>query len=209
MANQGTANGRGYNVFKLLLIGDAGVGKSCILLRFADDTFRESYMSTIGMDFRIRTLHMENDEVVKLQIWDTAGQERFRTITSPYYRGANGIIVVYAVNDQTSFEHVSKWLGDMEKFAPEEAVRLLIGNKCDLEIERQVTTEEGEELAASLGVPFIETSAKDSTNIEEAFVCIAKAIQEKQTLMAPARSRDAVSITAVTGKKAKGGCCGG
>merc|ERR1712159_656276 len=96
-------------LFKLLLIGDSGVGKSCLLFRFADDTYQESYISTIGVDFKIRTVELEG-KTIKLQIWDTAGQERFRTITSSYYRGAHGIIVVYDVTDQESFNNVKTWL---------------------------------------------------------------------------------------------------
>ena len=101
-------------LFKLLLIGDSGVGKSCLLLRFADDTYTESYISTIGVDFKIRTIELEG-KTVKLQIWDTAGQERFRTITSSYYRGAHGIIVVYDVTDESTFANVKQWLQENER----------------------------------------------------------------------------------------------
>mmetsp|Transcript_49208 Transcript_49208/g.71860 ORF Transcript_49208/g.71860 Transcript_49208/m.71860 type:complete len:109 (+) Transcript_49208:102-428(+) len=101
-------------LFKLLLIGDSGVGKSCLLLRFADDTYTESYISTIGVDFKIRTI-TQDSKTVKLQIWDTAGQERFRTITSSYYRGAHGIIVVYDVTDMESFNNVKQWLHEIDR----------------------------------------------------------------------------------------------
>jgi Ras-related protein Rab-1A len=117
-------------LFKLVLIGDSGVGKSCMLLRMADDSFTESYISTIGVDFRFRTVKVAN-KTVKLQIWDTAGQERFRTITSAYYRGADGIIMVYDVSNQESFDHVSDWLSEIERYAPQESCILLAGNKCD------------------------------------------------------------------------------
>ena len=118
-------------LFKLVLIGDSSVGKSCLLLRFADDSFTESYISTIGVDFRFRTVKIE-DKTVKLQIWDTAGQERFRTITSAYYRGADGIIMVYDVTRSESFDHVQDWLNEVNRYANQGLCKkLLIGNKCD------------------------------------------------------------------------------
>merc|ERR1712039_894113 len=119
-------------LFKLLLIGDSGVGKSCLLLRFADDTYTESYISTIGVDFKIRTLDLDG-KTVKLQIWDTAGQERFRNITSSYYRGAHGIIVVYGINDRASLNNVeATWMKEISKHAADGVNTLLVGNKCDL-----------------------------------------------------------------------------
>merc|ERR1712010_195769 len=118
-------------LFKLLLIGDSGVGKSCLLLRFADDTYAESYISTIGVDFKIRTINLEG-KTIKLQIWDTAGQERFRTITSSYYRGAHGIIVVYDITDAESFTNVKQWLNEIDRYANENVNKLLVGNKSDL-----------------------------------------------------------------------------
>ncbi|EEB90600.1 hypothetical protein MPER_11169 [Moniliophthora perniciosa FA553] len=111
-------------LFKLLLIGDSGVGKSCLLLRFADDTYTESYISTIGVDFKIRTIELEG-KTVKLQIWDTAGQERFRTITSSYYRGAHGIIVVYDVTDNDTFTNVKQWLQEIDRYASGRATRIV------------------------------------------------------------------------------------
>ncbi|XP_073950862.1 ras-related protein ORAB-1-like [Choristoneura fumiferana] len=118
-------------LFKLLLIGDSGVGKSCLLLRFADDTYTESYISTIGVDFKIRTVELDG-KTIKLQIWDTAGQERFRTITSSYYRGAHGIIIVYDCTDQDSFSNVKQWLEEIDRYACDNVNKLLVGNKCDL-----------------------------------------------------------------------------
>jgi small GTP-binding protein len=124
-------------LFKVLLIGDSGVGKSCLLLRFSDDTYTDSFISTIGVDFKIRTVEIDG-RTAKLQIWDTAGQERFRTITSSYYRGAHGIIVVYDVSDAESFSNVRTWLQEIEKYASDNVCRLLVGNKCDLAANRQV-----------------------------------------------------------------------
>merc|ERR1712023_164091 len=124
-------------LFILVLIGDSGVGKSCLLLRFADDTYTDSYISTIGVDFKIRTIELDG-KTVKLQIWDTAGQERFRTITSSYYRGAHGIIIVYDVTDKESFQNVKHWLQEIEKYANDGVVMLLVGNKSDLQSKKVV-----------------------------------------------------------------------
>jgi Ras-related protein Rab-1A len=120
------------HLFKVVLIGDSGVGKSCLLLRFADDTFTESFISTIGVDFRFRTLTVD-EQSVKLQIWDTAGQERFRTITSAYYRGADGIILVYDKTKRKSFDSVENWITEVDKYASENTVKILLGNKADLD----------------------------------------------------------------------------
>ncbi|GAA5812961.1 hypothetical protein MFLAVUS_006423 [Mucor flavus] len=165
-------------LFKLLLIGDSGVGKSCLLLRFADDTYTESYISTIGVDFKIRTIELEG-KTVKLQIWDTAGQERFRTITSSYYRGAHGIIVVYDVTDEDSFNNVKQWLQEIDRYAAEGVNKLLVGNKSDLVDKKVVTTEQAKEFSESLKIPLLETSAKDATNVEQAFLTMAKQIKDR------------------------------
>jgi len=165
-------------LFKLLLIGDSGVGKSCLLLRFADNTYTDSYISTIGVDFKIRTLEIDGKNV-KLQIWDTAGQERFRTITSSYYRGAHGIIVVYDVTDKVSFNNVKQWLGEIDRYACQAVNKLLVGNKSDLKDKKVVEFQEAKDFADSIGIPFLETSAKSATNVEEAFIQMTKQIKER------------------------------
>eukprot|EP00992_Anisonema_acinus_P001207 TRINITY_DN10410_c0_g1_i4.p1 TRINITY_DN10410_c0_g1~~TRINITY_DN10410_c0_g1_i4.p1 ORF type:complete len:202 (-),score=47.30 TRINITY_DN10410_c0_g1_i4:110-715(-) len=165
-------------LFKLLLIGDSGVGKSCLLLRFADDTYTESYISTIGVDFKIRTIELDG-KTIKLQIWDTAGQERFRTITSSYYRGAHGIIVVYDVTDMESFNNVKTWLSEIDKYATDNVNKLLVGNKCDLVVKKVVDFNSAKEFADSLGIPFLETSAKNATNVEQAFMTMSAEIKRR------------------------------
>jgi len=164
-------------LFKLLLIGDSGVGKSCLLLRFADDMFTDNFISTIGVDFKIKTIEMEG-KIIKLQIWDTAGQERFRTITSSYYRGAHGIIIVYDVCDPVTFSNVKEWLKEIDRYAGKDVMKLLVGNKNDRP-NRVVDTSTGQELADALTIPFIETSAKTSTNVDQAFYKLATHIKEK------------------------------
>eukprot|EP00371_Babesia_bovis_P003218 XP_001611865.1 Rab1a [Babesia bovis] len=161
------------HLFKLVLIGDSGVGKSCVLLRFADDTFTDSYITTIGVDFRFRTIEVEGRRV-KLQIWDTAGQERFRTITSAYYRGADAIIIVFDITDKLSFENVPSWLQEVEKFAPDGIHKLLIGNKSDQAQARDVDPSEIQEFSELHSTPYVEISAKSGSNVEEAFVSVAR-----------------------------------
>jgi len=157
----------GYDhLFKLLVIGDAGVGKSAILLRFADNTFSDSYINTIGVDFKIQNVEV-NGEKVKLQIWDTAGQERFRTITSTYYRGTNGIIVVYDVTSAQSFQNVKKWLLEISDNDCNSVPKVLVGNKIDLR--REVPREEAEKFAKSKKIKYFESSAKLDQGIWDIF----------------------------------------
>jgi len=177
--------------FKILLIGDSGVGKSCLLLRFADNSWTDTHISTIGVDFKIKTLEIDG-KTVKLQIWDTAGQERFRTITSSYYRGAQGIILVYDCTDKESFNNVKQWIGEIERYACENVNKLLVGNKADLADERQVDTNVAKEFAESYGIPFIETSAKTSYNVEKCFVQMAAAIKKRMSSQSSSKSDDTI-----------------
>ncbi|EGD81061.1 small GTP binding protein RAB8 [Salpingoeca rosetta] len=165
-------------LFKLLLIGESGVGKTCVLFRFSDDAFNASFISTIGIDFKIRTIELD-DKKIKLQIWDTAGQERFRTITTAYYRGAMGIMIVYDITNPKSFDNVKNWIKNIEENASEDVELMLLGNKCDMEESRAVSKEQGEKLASDYGIPFLETSAKANINVEEAFFQLARNIKKK------------------------------
>lgn len=189
-------------LLKILIIGDSGVGKSSMLLRFADDTFMESYVSTIGIDFKIKTMKI-NDKVFKFQIWDTAGQDRFRTITTSYYRGAHGIIIAYDITNRTSFINLEKWLQEIKRFAVDDVTTILIGNKCDLKELREVTHDEGQELADKLDITFIETSAKDSANISTAFTVLGNEIRKQFGDKIMNEKLKGVNISS---KKVDGGC---
>ncbi|KAK3002729.1 hypothetical protein RJ639_019907 [Escallonia herrerae] len=194
-------------LFKLLLIGDSGVGKSCLLLRFADDSYLESYISTIGVDFKIRTVEQDG-KTIKLQIWDTAGQERFRTITSSYYRGAHGIIVVYDVTDQESFNNVKQWLSEIDRYASENVNKLLVGNKCDLTANKVVSYETGKAFADEIGIPFMEASAKDATNVEQAFMAMTASIKDRMASQ-PAMNNTKPPTVNIRGQPVaqSSGCC--
>ncbi|XP_046381679.1 ras-related protein Rab-8B-like isoform X1 [Haliotis cracherodii] len=165
-------------LFKLLLIGDSGVGKTCLLFRFSEDAFNSTFISTIGIDFKIRTIELDGKKI-KLQIWDTAGQERFRTITTAYYRGAMGIMLVYDITNEKSFENIRNWIRNIEEHASKDVEKMILGNKCDMNDRRQVSKEKGEQLAVEHGIKFMETSAKASNNVEEAFFTLARDIKLK------------------------------
>ncbi|KAL5370446.1 putative Rab2 GTPase [Cryptosporidium parvum] len=161
-------------LFKYIIIGDTAVGKSCLLLQFTDRRFRVDHDLTIGVEFGARIINLDAKKI-KLQIWDTAGQESFRSITRSYYRGAAGALLVYDITRRDTFNHLSKWLNDVKRNATPNMTIILVGNKSDLD-RREVTTEEGVEFAEKNGLLFIETSAKTSNNVEEAFMKVAEKI---------------------------------
>lgn len=165
-------------LFKLIIIGDSGVGKTSLLLRFTDHIYTDSYVSTIGVDFKINTLELDA-KVIKLQVWDTAGQERFKNITSSYYRGAHAIILVFDLTEPTSFANIANWLKEVNIHALPHVHKLLIGNKCDSISHRVVSYEVAKEFADVMNMRYIETSAKDATNVQEAFIYIAKELKKK------------------------------
>ncbi|CAG9580336.1 putative ras-related protein rab-2a [Leishmania major strain Friedlin] len=168
-------------VFKYIIIGDSGVGKSCLLLQFTDKRFEPLHDLTIGVEFGARLISIQGKSV-KLQIWDTAGQESFRSITRSYYRGASGALLVYDVTRRDTFTHLQSWLEDAKANANTALVIMLIGNKCDLESKRQVSREEGEAFARCNGLMFMETSAKTSQNVDDAFLQTAALIYDNVQL---------------------------
>ena len=164
-------------IFKVLLIGNSDVGKSSLILRYVDQIWNDVFVPTIGVDFKVKSLQIDNKRV-KMQIWDTAGQERFRNVISSYFKGAHGILLIYDITARDSFKELENWLGEVERNATPQVLKILIGNKCDLDEQRQITVDEGEAFAARNGMKFIETSAKNNTNVNEAFEALAKIMVE-------------------------------
>ena len=165
-------------IFKLVLIGDSGVGKTNILSRYINNEFSYSSKSTVGVEFGSKIIKT-NDKNIKIQIWDTAGQERYKSITSAYYKGAKGAFVVYDITRRDTFMNVDKWIGELKSTGNEDVFILLIGNKSDLEQERQVSTEEVTKKAEQLKIAFCETSALEGKNIEYAFQTVVEEVSKK------------------------------
>lgn len=165
-------------IMKLLLVGDSGVGKLCLLLRFVEDKFNPLFITTIGIDFKIRTIDVHGRKI-KLQVWDTAGQERFRTITTAYYRGAMGIVIVYDTTDARTFDLVENWFATVNQHASDDAQLMLVGNKCDDIENRQVPTDKASALALRLNIPFMEASAKSNEKVYDVFFELASMISER------------------------------
>uniref|UniRef100_A0A8C7GJA2 small monomeric GTPase n=1 Tax=Oncorhynchus kisutch TaxID=8019 RepID=A0A8C7GJA2_ONCKI len=166
---------------QVMLVGDSGVGKTCLLVRFKDGAFLAgSFISTVGIDFRNKVLNIDALKV-KLQIWDTAGQERFRSVTHAYYRDAHALLLLYDVTNKASFDNIKAWLTEIHEYAQQDVVLMLLGNKADVAHERVVKREEGEKLAKVFGVPFMETSAKSGLNVELAFTAVAKELKHRST----------------------------
>ena len=162
-------NQNGYDmIFKIVLIGDTSVGKTNILSKYLSNEFDPDSKATVGVEFGTRDFQIENNKV-KVQIWDTAGQERYRSITNAYYKGAKGSLLVYDITNPKTFENLDKWLSDLKANAEEKISVVLIGNKSDLEEERQISIEQGKEKAAFFKLAFMETSALNGNNIEKAF----------------------------------------
>ncbi|KNB46831.1 RAS-like protein [Blastocystis sp. subtype 4] len=164
-------------LYKIVLIGDSNVGKTNILSRFTKDEFSLDSKATVGVEFSSKCVKI-NNSIIKAQIWDTAGQERYRSITSAYYRGAVGALMVYDITSRSSFENVEGWLSELRQHSEGDMVVILIGNKCDLANQRCISTEEAIAYAEKHNMAFIETSAYDKTGIDAAFTTVLKEIYE-------------------------------
>ena len=165
-------------VYKILLLGDSEVGKSCFLMRYADNVFVDNYITTIGLDYKLKYIQLDSGQVIKVQLWDTAGQDRYRTIAKNYYKGSHGILLLYDVTKTSSFENIREWIKDIREEVYEKAIIFLIGNKIDKKDQIKIKTEEGEKLAEEFNIPFFEASAKSGENVDEIFKALYKKISE-------------------------------
>ncbi|XP_063930277.1 ras-related protein Rab-37-like isoform X2 [Zophobas morio] len=186
-------NDETYDIFvKVMLLGDSGVGKTCILMQFRDGLFLGgNFISTVGIDFRNKVVTVD-DAKVKLQIWDTAGQERFRSVTHAYYRDAHALLLLYDVTNKTSFDNIRAWLSEIREYAQDDVVIMLLGNKADCGGDREVRREDGERLAREYNVAFMETSAKSGQNVELAFLAVARELKYRQSGNRPDNNRFSV-----------------
>ena len=195
--------------FKILTIGESGVGKTCVLRRFVENKFLKNHLATIGIDFKTKTLNINNQEI-KLKIWDTAGQERFRNITTQYYKGADGIVLVYDVTDEASYEKIRDWMDQILSNTQQDEIGLvLLGNKCDMD-PRNVTEEMGNKMAEDLKISYFETSALTGQGIKEAFEKLTRDIMQKKGVgQGNNDSQGAMSLNKGKKKKDKkdGDCC--
>ena len=198
-------------IFKVLLLGNSDVGKSSLLLRYVDSVWSDTFVPTIGVDFKVKTIEIGGKKV-KLQIWDTAGQERFRTVVSTYFRGAHGIFLIYDITNRDSFKNLENWLIEIEKNASENVLKILIGNKNDLEVERDIASDEEKAYTNKNRMQFIETSAKMNTNVNEAFETLGKLMiefnsQQKQAMTQDKKDKKVLGASSGKNLNTKKGCC--
>ncbi|XP_062501873.1 uncharacterized protein LOC134178975 [Corticium candelabrum] len=198
--------------FKLLMIGDGAVGKTSLVSRFVDDSFAPSYTSTIGIDYKFKLIELGGFKV-KLQIWDTAGQERFRTLTSAYYRGAQGIALTYDMTRPDSFKSVSYWMASVDEYAPPGCIKILIANKADLYPDREVSMQEGRDQAQHYDMKYFEVSAKTGEGVTDAFMSIAQQVKdnaarhELRKAVSGTKVSNGVDLNSNGAQSTKTGCC--
>ena len=195
-----------YCAFKILTLGESGVGKTSILLRFAGHKFRETYLATIGLDFHPKVIKV-SDKDIQLKVWDSAGQERFHNITRTMFKDADGIALIYDVTDKESFSKIKYWIEQMKSNISEKDIGLvLLGNKCDIK-ERVVSQQQGKEMAQKLNISYFETSAKTGKGINEAFLHLAKEIMKKKGNVISDRRKSFRLTSSTQRKNNKKGCC--
>lgn len=191
---------------KFIIIGDSGVGKTCFLMRFADDSFTTSHISTIGIDFKIKPMTIDG-KTIRLQVWDTAGQDRFRTITQTYYKGAMGVILAYDCTDENSFNNVRNWIKQLEAHATPGVAKVLIGNKSDSP-SKKIDADRGKALADEFKMGFFETSAKNNINVKETFYYLAREVKSKNLPSTPQTAGGIkLGFDTANAPKSKGACC--
>ena len=200
-----SGHGAGYFdvKYKIMVLGESKVGKTSLIKRFTKDQFGGVYLTTVGMDFQDKIIELE-DKKIRMQVWDTAGQERFRNVTKSYFQSSHGLLVVYDITDKESFEKINFWMKNIKENAPENAKLILVGNKCDLANERQVSYEEGEKKASNYNIKFFESSAKDGTNVKEFFFYLANEIYQDEKTKGKDNKK---TVQLDSKKKGKKGCC--
>ena len=197
------SKGKDYDyIFKIVLIGDTCVGKSCILVRFSDDVFVENYVTTIGVDFRFKTMIVKN-KIAKIQIWDTAGQERYRSITTAYYRGAAAIIICCDSTNKESFYNINNWIDEISKYTDKDVDKIVLMNKCDLVEERQIDKNEITKFEKDNGIKIMEVSAKTGNGIDKAFEYIIEKLIDNHEK----KNNSSMTLQSGNVNNNKPGCC--
>ena len=189
-------------LYKILLLGDWSVGKTCLIMRYTENTFTEIHLTTVGLDYKLKNFKFDDGKTIKVQIWDTAGQERYKTITKSYIKGANGIILVYDITKKKTFEGIKNWVKQIKESVSQRVCVALVGNKVDKEEEREIPKEEGEKLGSELNYPFYESSAKEGININECFDTLIKQIDINYANIPINTGNNLKNKT-----KTKSGCC--
>ena len=196
-----------FEELRLLTLGDSSVGKSSFIVKYIDDKFSYSYIATLGLDFKQKKIQLKSGENVRLRIFDTAGQERFKSISINFIKKANGILLLYDITNKYSFQSVNNWMESIKEAAGEKISVVLIGNKCDLEKEREVSKEEGEEKAKQYNLPFFETSFKEGININQVFEKLAEEILSKTSSNIGNKGEKITKEKASKKNEKSKGCC--
>ena len=188
-------------LLKIFMLGGSSVGKQDFLLKFINEPFTKSHMTTLQIDFKIKIINLENKRI-KLQIWDTGGEERFRTLLKTYYKGAQGLILMYDVSDPNTFKYIRDWMKQIEKHGNKSIKKILVGNNCDSP-DRVISEEEGKKLADEFNLDYFESSTKTNKNVSEVFYYLAKEILKEQGII---KDEETIKLGNINGKRKKNGC---